>query len=135
MALTKDYEYKTMGETEIIAILAGAVDLLYKGGMMNIGTDGYIKVAADVANEVTLGVLKRYVNALGSNVEWCEIERGIIRIPHSGAAQTDIGALFNADADDTLGDAPGVNIKAAGMCLGYSTGYVWIDFRMKTLGA
>lgn len=134
MAYTADQEYKTMGETEIIAILAGAADLLYKGGLMNIGTDGYIKVAADVANEVTLGVLKRYVNSLGSNVEWCEIERGIIRCVHSGAAQGDIGALFWASADDTLADSA-VNVKAAGMCLAFDTGYVWIDFRMKTLGA
>ena len=135
MALTADIDtYKTMGETEIIAILAGALDVLYKGGLVNIGTDGYIKIAADVANEVCLGVMKKQVSAAGSNAEWCEIERGIIRVAHSGAAQTDIGALFWASADDTLDDSA-VNIKAAGMCLAFDTNYVWIDFRMKTLGA
>ncbi len=135
MALGADIEYKTMGETEIIAIKAGALDVLYKGAIVNIGTDGYIKVAADVSNEVTLGVLKKQVDAKGSNVEWCEVERGIIRLAHSGAAQTDVGALFHTDADDTLADGSGASIKAAGMCVGYEAGYLWIDFRMKTLGA
>ena len=135
MALTAVLEYKTLVETEIIAIKAGALDVLYKGAIVNIGTDGFIKVAADAANEVTLGVMKEQVDAKGSNVEWCEVERGIIRVPHTGAAQTDVGALFHADADDTLDDGTGAAIKATGMCVGWEDGYLWLDFRMKTLGA
>jgi len=132
MALTADYEYETMGDTEVISILAGAADTLYRGGIMNIGTDGYIKVAADVANEVPLGVLKKQVVAAGSHAENCEIEIGIIKLPHSGAAQTDVGAFFYATYDDTLADSAS-NVGPAGLCVGFETGYVWIDFRIKAL--
>ena len=128
MALTADVEYETMGPTVIFDILAGAADTLYKGALVNIGTDGFIKVAADVAGEVCLGVMKEQVVALGSNVEVCKIEKGIIKLAHSGAAQADVGALFHASADDTLGDGAGVNVLACGLCVGWETGYLWIDF-------
>jgi len=132
MALTADKEYETMGQTEIIAVLAGTADTLYKGAIVNIGTDGYIKVAADVANEVPLGVMKKQIVAAGSHIEWCEIETGIIKLAHSGAAQTDVGAFFWASADDTLADSAS-NVGPLGLCVGYESGYVWIDTRIKAL--
>ena len=52
MALTADRKLEGVPPDEILDLQAGAADTLYGGGLVNIGTDGYIKVAADVANEV-----------------------------------------------------------------------------------
>jgi len=131
MALTADIEYQTKGHTEILDILAGAADTLYKGAIVNIGTDGYIKIAADVAAEIPIGVMVKQVVAAGSNAETCLIETGIIRLAHSGAAQTDVGAFFWASADDTLADSA-TNNGPLGLCVGWETGYVWIDTRIKS---
>ena len=122
-----------MGPVEVLGIEAGAADTLYKGGLVNIGTDGYIKVAADVANEVCVGVMKKQHVADGSTHALIEIIASKVWIPHTGAAQTDVVALFYATADDTLADSA-TNVKAAGLCVGWKSGYVLIDFTRKTLG-
>jgi hypothetical protein len=134
MALTADFEYQTMGESKILKMRAGAADVLYKGAIVNIGTDGYLKVAADVANEVPLGVVKKQVVSGGVLHEDVEVEcHTIIKLPHAGAAQTDVGALFHASADDTLGDGAGVNVTVLGMCVDWETGYLWIDLDRRAL--
>jgi len=133
MALTEDRNYETCGPCVVYEIEAGGADTLYKGALVNVGTDGYVKVAADVANEVCLGVMKKQHVADGSSHEKVPIETGLIWIPHSGAAQTDVGALFYATGDDTLADTAS-NVKAAGLCVGWKSGYLLIDFRQKTLG-
>lgn len=133
MALTADRNLETVGPVEVLGIEAGAADTLYKGGLVNIGTDGYIKVAADVANEVCVGVMKKQHVADGSTHDQIEIIASKVWIPHTGAAQTDVGALFYATADDTLADSA-TNVKAAGLCVGWKSGYVLIDFTRKTLG-
>lgn len=127
MALTADLNYETVGPSVILEIEAGAADTLYKGAIVNIGTDGYIKVAADVANEIPIGVVKKQHVADGSSHEKVAIEHGRVWLAHSGAAQTDVGALFYATADDTLADSAS-NVKACGLCVGYKSGYLLIDF-------
>ena len=132
MALTANTTYQTRGHVEHLHILAGDTDELYEGAIVNIGTDGFIKVAADVANEVPIGVMKKAVSAAGSNAETCEIVTGIIRLAHTGAAQTDVGAFFYATADDTLADSA-TNVGPLGLCVDFETGFVWIDTRIKAL--
>ena len=134
MALTADRNYETVGPTVILEIEAGAADTLYKGAIVNIGTDGYLKVAADVADEVPIGVMKKQHIADGSSHEKVEVEGGQIWLPHSGAAQTDVGALFYATADDTLADT-GTNVGPAGKCVDWGTGYVWIDTQWRADGS
>lgn len=80
MALTADYEYKTQGKTDINEVLAGAADTLYKGAILNAGTNGFVKVAADVASEVPLGVCVEQVVAAGANAETVKIESGRLRL-------------------------------------------------------
>jgi len=134
MALTADRNLETVGPHEILAIEAGAADTLFAGALVNAGTDGLIKVAADVANEVCLGVMKKQHIADGSSHDKVEIIGSKVWVPHSGAAQTDVGALFYATADDTLGDSAS-NVKAAGLCVGWKSGQLLIDFHRKTLGS
>ncbi len=132
MALTADYEYETRGLCEQNKYKAGAADTLYKGAMVNIGTDGYLKVAADVANEVPAGVMKQQVVAAGSNAEDCVVESGRIWIPHSGAVVGDVGTLKYATADDTLADSA-TNVGPFGLCVDWKSGYLLIDTRIKAL--
>ena len=131
MALSADREYEVQGDTEILELESGAADELYKGAVVNIGTDGYIKVAADVSAEVTIGVMKKRVTATGAH-EKVAVERGKIWVPHSGAAVADVGALFHFDADDVAVDGAGSNVSGY-LCVGWKTGYVLLDLRIKTL--
>lgn len=132
MALTADYEYEVVGQTEIDTFQAGAADTLYKGAIVNVGTDGYLKVAADVANEYPAGVMVEQHIADGSAHESVRVESGKIWLAHSGAAQTDVGALFYATADDTLADSAS-NVGPLGLCVGWKTDYLLIDTRIKAL--
>lgn len=133
MALTADVAIQNTHIDRMYTVKAGAADTLYKGALVNVGTDGYIKVAADVASEYPMGVMKKQVVAAGSNAEDCEIETGVMRFAHSGAAVGDVGALFHASADDTLGDAAGTNVGALGVCVGWETGYLWIDMMRRAI--
>ena len=133
MALTADRWIETVPPDEILDLQVGAADTLYKGGLMNIGTDGYLKVAADVANEVCIGVLKKQIVTAGSLHEHVEVIGSKAWIPHSGAAVGDVGALFWATADDTLAGSAS-NVMAAGLCVGFKSGVLLIDFHRKTLG-
>ncbi len=133
MALTADLAIENTHIDRMFNVLAGAADTLYKGAIVNVGTDGYIKVAADVASEYPIGVMKKQVVAAGSNAETCEIECGTMWIAHSGAAVGDVGALFHASADDTLADGAGTNVGALGICVGFKTGYLLIDMMQRHL--
>lgn len=117
MALTADVEIPTAGNNnQIRNVAGGAADTLFKGAMVNIGTDGKIKVAANVAAESTLGVMVKQVITLADDAE-VEVETGLLWIAHSGAALTDVGALFHATDDNTLADGAGSNVKGW-LCVG-----------------
>jgi len=127
VALSADVEYETRGKTTIRKYKAGAADILYKGAIVNVGTDGYLKVAADVASEVCVGVMKKQHVSDGSTHEEVEVEVGEIKLAHSGAAVGDVGADFFATGDDTLADSA-TNVARCGECVDFETGYLWINF-------
>lgn len=133
MALTADLNVDFTVVDRVITVKAGAADTLYKGAILNIGTDGYAKVAADVAAEYPAGINKKQVVAAGSNAEDVEILVGCAWLAHTGAAAGDVGALFHASADDTLGDAAGTNVGALGVCIGWKAGYLLIDMMQRHL--
>jgi hypothetical protein len=133
MALTADREYETVpGATIILGNKAGAADTLYKGGLLNYGTDGYLKVAADVASEVFAGYCKKQHVADGSAHLDIEVEEGLLWVEHSGAAQTDVGTLAYATADDTIAHSAS-NVTAMGLVVGWKSGYLLIDTRIRAL--
>lgn len=132
MALTADLNYATK-HTEVWEGLSNVADTYYQGALLNWDANGYLKVASDTAGEVFAGVCKKQVVVGSGETKNIEFEVGIIRIPHSGAAQTDVGTLAYATADDTLA-ATATNVKAAGLIIGVETGYWWIDTRIRTLG-
>lgn len=133
MALTADREYETVpGGCITLKNKAGAADTLYKGGLLNVGTDGYLKVAADVASEVFAGVCKKQHVADGSAHADIEYEEGLLWVEHSGAAQTDVGSLAYATGDDTLAHTAS-NVTAMGLVVGWKSGYLLIDTRIRAL--
>ncbi len=117
MALSADVEYETSGNNNrILKIASGAADTLFKGAIVNIGTDGKLKVAADVAAESIAGVMKKQFIVTGDDA-LVEYEKGLIWLAHSGAALTDVGALFSPTDDNTLIDGAGANIRGM-LCVG-----------------
>ena len=133
MALSADLNVDMTVVDRVLTAKAGGADTLYKGALVNIGTDGYVKVAANVASEYPAGVMKKQLVAAGSNAEDCEILVGCAWLAHSGAAVGDVGALFHASADDTLADGAGTNVGVLGVCIGWKTGYVLIDMMQRHL--
>ncbi len=134
MALAADLDVESVGPTEMLAILAGAADTLYKGAIVMIETDGYIEVPSGVALTVNLGICKKQVVAAGAHAEWVEVEMGRFWLAHAGAAQTDVGTLVWCTADDTLAHAAqNVTDVALGLCVGFKTGYLLVDTRIKAI--
>jgi hypothetical protein len=80
MALTEDREYGCINPDDFVEGLAGAADTLFKGGITSFGTDGLAKVAAAVANEVPMGLLRKQVVAAGANAEKVEIDTGVLAV-------------------------------------------------------
>ena len=68
MALSADLNVDFTVVDRVITVKAGAADTLYKGAIINIGTDGYAKVAADVAAEYPAGINKKQVVGKGEAV-------------------------------------------------------------------
>jgi hypothetical protein len=134
MSLTENYNYESEGHSRFLEIEAGAATTFYQGALVNIGTDGYLKLAEDIANEVPIGIVVKDHVADGSSHKKILVETSKAWIAHTGAAQTDIGALFYATADDTLADSA-TNVGPCGVCIGWKTGYLLIDFSVKKLVA
>ena len=131
-ALTADREVEVSGRTEILHAKLTESDIYYKGAMMQFDkTTGLAKVAADVANEGVVGVLKagQTVGA-GVNPD-CEIERGKIWIPHTGAAVTDVDTFVHAaDSGDILLMAAQAG-DPCGRVLDWKVGFLLVDFRQR----
>ncbi len=125
MALTADREYATVPRlTYQVKGIAGAADTLFKGAALNWGSDGFLKVAADAANEKFAGINVKQIVAAGSNEEDVVVERGQFWVPHSGAAQTDVGAYFHFAADDVVTDGLPTNPVGAMLCIDWKAGYL-----------
>ena len=130
MALAADLNYEVDGLTELQRGVLTASLTYYKGGIVqqDKGT-GLWKKATDVANEVPYGVLKRGYVAPASPAMACEIERGKIWLPFSGAAASSLGKPYYASDDGTLTATPGTNGGFAGYAVDWKTGFLLIDFR------
>ena len=131
MALAADFNYATKN-TEIVNAKSNVADTYYQGAMVMWNTDGYAAVCADTASCVPIGVVKKQVIVGAGEIKDMEVETGVLRIAHTGAAQTDVGAFLYATADDTLADTAS-NVGPFGLCVDWEAGYLWIDTRIKAL--
>jgi hypothetical protein len=134
MALSAAVNYDVVGQTETIAITAApSAQTIYKGAIVNITTTGFAKAATDTLGETPMGVAKETVVLAGLSAETVIIERGMLWIAKSGAAQTDVGELIYATADDTITTSVGTNTRTLGLCIGFKTGFVLVDTRTHSL--
>jgi hypothetical protein len=136
MALTAKQDYNTVGATKQGSIKAAGNDTYYKGAMLVQNADGYADVPSDAANLRPIGVYtgraedgvvdNSYEVANGSHprLVW---ESGRIWIPHTGAAQTDVGELFYLSDDSTLTQTAGSKTWVV-PAVDFRTGYLLIDF-------
>jgi hypothetical protein len=136
MALTADREYQCVpGSTAVVAGLAGGADTIYKGSLLKFETDGYVEVADGAASSINMGIAKKKVVCLGAHAESVEIETGQIWIPHTGAAQTDVGTLAYCVDDEAIDHAAqNTSDKALGLVIEFKTGYLLVDTNIKALG-
>lgn len=135
MALSDKYNYQTEGPMVRVKGATAASDTYYPGAMLVFDGDGYLAAPSDTADVVPAGVYTGHgidpgddslVVGSGENPT-IEVERGLVWIPHTGAAQTDVGATFFLTDDDTLADsASSANWEV--LCVGYKSGYLLIDF-------
>lgn len=131
MALTADKNLEMMFPNVgyIIPAKSNVADTYYKGALVNFDADGMIVVAADTANHKFAGIVKEQVVVGAGETKDIEVIRDTLAwVPHSGAAQADVGAFFHASADDTLTDGAGTNVTPSGLCVAFKTGYLLIDF-------
>ncbi len=135
MALTADREVEVSGRTELIHGIFEAeapADIFYKGALVQINDNGCVIVAADIVDEAAIGVLKAGTRGKNAAVgEDCEIERGKIWIPFTGAAQTDVDDFFHATGDDTIARRVAQTGDPCGRCVDFKTGHLLIDFRQR----
>lgn len=134
MAITAKRAYETMGPSiRLPGKLVG--NATYYPGQLLVIDGGYFAAPTNAANKVPVGVFDgtgidpstgSLVVANGATADGVALG-GIVRVPFSGAAQTDVGLLFyladNGDVTKTAGSK-----TWAVMCVGFETGYVWLDF-------
>ena len=134
-ALTADRDVDSVGPIEILHTVGGATDILYKGGIVMIGTDGLLAVVSDVTNAWPIGLMKKQVSAAGSNAENIEVLQGKFWLPMTApaAAQTHVGEAIYASDDATITPTASTNIGPLGMCVDYKSGYLLVDTRIRAL--
>lgn len=136
MALSANVNYDAEGQTEHIALKAEAASYtLYKGAIVNIKANGLAGKATDTAGETPVGVATEKTILAGASAETIVVEVGKLWIAKSDAAQTDVGEPIYATADDTVTTTVGTNTRILGLCVGFRTGYVLVDTRIKGLQA
>ncbi len=136
MALAADKNLETMFPNigHIVPAKSNVVDTYYKNALVNFNADGFIVVAADTAAHAFAGLVKEQVTVGAGETMDLEIIRDtLVWLPHTGAAQADVGALFHASADDTLSDGAGSNVGPCGQCVAFKTGYLLIDTSIRAL--
>lgn len=123
---------------EISGVFADS-DIYYAGAIL-VFASGKLAAAATAQNQAIAGIFtgecsdgdRTDAKTIGSsNTIRGTVHRGPVWLPHSGAAQTDVGALFVNDNDDAMTDAPTTaNTRYVGYyALDFKTGYLLFDLR------
>lgn len=137
MALSASRLITYAGQQDEISMLCADSDTYYAGGLLIVDADGKAAVASDTASLIPAGintgkysdgdsVKDKVIGA--SNTVKAIFKRGLVWLPFSGAAQSDVGEYFYISADDTLTQTVG-NKTVAITALDFKTGFLLFDLR------
>ena len=135
-----DYHFERgAGDTQPMTVDPSADFVCFRGSMLSAKADGFAGRSENEANDKAFGVslasydIKSVANGgppAGDPRRRIAVWRGLARIPHAGAVQTDVGANVYAVDDDTLADtATNAATMRALPVLDWEAGHLWIDFR------
>lgn len=115
MALTAKVEREFVGAQDEISVHLKDSDIYYAGGILvETAGEGSFIASAD-ENQMIFGILTGVYSdgdrvdakTIGaSNTVKAVVKRGKVWLPHASAAQTDVGALFVPDSDNSMADVP-----------------------------
>lgn len=140
MALSAKVLREFVGEQDEISVLLKSSEMYYAGGIL-VNDTGEGAIPPDVAeNQGILGILTgaysdgdrvdaKWIGA--SNTVKAIVKRGKVWLPHTGAAQTDVGKLFTPKDDNEMTDVPTTGGKRyiGYMALDFKAGYLLFDLR------
>jgi hypothetical protein len=137
MALTADRKLTYKGDQDEIDLLFADSDIYYAGGLYIVDADGKAAVPSDTASLIPMGIFTGITDdgdrvdakTIGaSNTVKGTFKRGLVWLPFTGAAQSDVGEYFYISADDTLTQTAGSKTVAL-TAIGFKTGYLLFDLR------
>jgi len=131
MALTAKVTRTYRGQQDIIDVLLTDSDTYYPGAILA-AVSGKAAVAATAEIQQILGIFtgetsdgdRSDAKVIGtSNTIKAVLKRGKVWLPHTGAAQTDVGLMFVNSSDDAMVDAPSTAATTyyAYECIGYDS--------------
>ena len=139
MALTAKVAREYVGECDEISGVFADSDIYYAGGILAFSS-GKLTNAATATTQAIAGIFTGVCSdgdrvdaktISTSNTVKGVVKRGKVWLPHSGAAQTDVGGFFVNSNDDAMVDAPATAAAeyVAYMALDFKTGYLLFDLR------
>jgi len=131
MALTAARKINRVGRTRQLALATAGNDTYFEGALIAADANGYAAVPTDAATAIPMGVYSGRQGASfavdNGDHDEIEVERGLLWIPFSGAAQSDVGELFYLSDDEDVTQTAGSKAYAL-MCVGFKSGFVLLDF-------
>jgi hypothetical protein len=115
MALTAKVTREFVGEQDQISVHLKDSDTYYAGGILVETAGEGSFVSSEDEDQPIFGILtgeysdgdRTDAKVIGSsNTIKAVVKRGKVWLPHTGAAQTDVGALFVPETDNNMEDVP-----------------------------
>lgn len=139
MAITAKRTWETKGTCVQLSGKLAASLTAYQGQLVVLD-GGFFNSPTDAANKIPIGVLQwadgmvdgKIINGAVATTD-AIVEKGLIWVPFTNAAQTDVGLLFFLDDNGTVSKTSSSKTWKV-VCEGFKTGYVLLNFD-KLLGA
>lgn len=132
-ALTTDRNTVSKLSLQLKSYPVAASTQIYKGGLVCVGSAGFLEMAADGAGNVCVGVAHENVNNTADGTGGalsCRVESGrAYSMAGSGLSQGDVGLTVYVVDDQTVSATPGANATKAGRLVEYdsaTSGWIWI---------
>ena len=104
---------------------------VYAGSLVMVDSTGYAHAAeASASNHGVPCVAVKTVTAAASGTYWVECQEGIFKFAATSIAQSNVGSLMYASADDTFDETQGTNEPVAGILVEYisaTSGWIYVS--------